>query len=196
MDLQLKKEEAQFRASLFKSGQKTIITKRGRRLKAVPYTLSNADAVIGTFIGKDGKKRQRTKINFGGGLNIYHKHIGEQEREQRAKIREANKHIQDIDLRRRVNQSEIDKLEAGLFVTNEKTLCTSIRRPKKGANEKQAKIARSYDKNKKDAERAESADLYMEWERTGSGLTFQKWNNKRTTDIGKKKNYRINKIAK
>lgn len=146
--------------------------------------------------GTLGTNRKRIKVRLGGGLNTYHKHIGQQEREQRAEIREANKHIEDIDLRRRVNKSEIDKLEVGLFVTNEKTLCTSIRRPKKGANEKQAKIARSYDKNKKDAERAESAALYVEWENAGSGLTFQKWNNKRTTKIGKKKNYRINKIAK
>ena len=54
MDLQLKKEEAIFVSSLIKK-----------------------DGILGKNLGKN---RKRIKVQFGGGLNIYHKHISAKEK--------------------------------------------------------------------------------------------------------------------
>ena len=143
MDLQLREEEARLSASLFKNTE-----------KGAPYTFKNAGKAL------------RTRIKLGGGLNTYHKNINAKEREQRAVIRErvADKVGKDSLRYLEIVKDEISKLEPQKFVTNEKTLCTKVKISKKGANEKQKKIERSYQKNVVDANRAQIAllnDIYQ-----------------------------------
>lgn len=140
MDLQLKKEEAIFTSSLIKK-----------------------DGILGKNLGKN---RKRIKIQFGAGLNKYHKHISAKEKESRSKIREFYKNTYGTDSERYAEavKNDIDKLKPEKFVTNEKTLCTKVKISKKGANEKQKKIERSYQKNIVDANRTQTAllnDIYQ-----------------------------------
>ena len=141
MDLQLKKEEVIFASSLIKK-----------------------DGILGKNLGKN---RKRIKVQFGAGLNKYHKHISAKEKESRAKIREFYKNAYGADSPRYAEavKNDIDKLKPQKFVTNEKTLCTKVKISKKGANEKYKKIERSYQKNVADAKRTQIAllnDIY-EW---------------------------------
>lgn len=143
MDLQLREEEARLSASLFKNTE-----------KGAPYTLKNAN------------KSLRTRIKLGGGLNKYHKHISAKEKESRSKIRDFYKNAYGADSERYAEavRNDIAALTPEKFVTNEKTLCTKVKISKKGANEKQKKIERSYQKNVVDAKRAQIAllnDIYQ-----------------------------------
>ena len=141
MDLQLKKEEVILTSSLIKK-----------------------EAILGKNLGKN---RKRIKVQLGAGLNKYHKHISAKEKESRAKIREFYKNTYGEDSERYVEavKNDIAALTPEKFVTNEKTLCTKVKISKKGANEKQKKIERSYQKNVGDANRTQTAmlnDIY-EW---------------------------------
>ena len=156
MDLQLKKEEAIFTSSLIKK-----------------------DGILGKNLGKN---RKRIKVQFGAGLNKYHKHISAKEKESRAKIREFYKNTYGADSERYAEavKNDIDKLKPEKFVTNEKTLCTKVKISKKGANEKQRKIERAYEKNIIDAKRAQLSLLsyiyewYYKYKKPLTWRTFEK----------------------
>ena len=156
MDLQLKKEEAIFTSSLIKK-----------------------DGILGKNLGKN---RKRIKVQLGGGLNTYHKHISAKEKEARSKIRDFYKNTYGADSERYAEavKNDIATLTPEKFVTNEKTLCTKVKISKKGANEKQKKIERSYQKNVADAKRLELSMLndiyewYYKYKKPLTWRTFEK----------------------
>ena len=159
MDLQIREEEARLSASLFKNTE-----------KGAPYTLKNANKAL------------RTRIKLGAGLNKYHKHISAKEKESRAKIREFYKNAYGADSPRYAEavKNDIATLTPEKFVTNEKTLCTKVKISKKGANEKQKKIERAYEKNLIDAKRAQLSLLsyiyewYYKYKKPLTWRTFEK----------------------
>lgn len=138
MDHQIKKEERILRSSLIKKNSSL------------------------------GTKEKRPRVILGGGLNVFHKHISEYDKGQRQKIRDKFKGIEDIDLKaskiREALREYKEQNQNNSFVTSEKTICTKVRQPKKGKNEKNRKIENALSRNQNESIMLQRVNEGLEWE--------------------------------
>lgn len=133
-----KKREERFRSSL--------LLNKDKRKKSI-FTLLNA------------KEALTTKINLGGGIGndaSFSKTRLESTLERRWKVREKTGKFAP-------NGYDYSESNNDKFIETEKTICTSIRQPKKNASAKQQKIAVALEKNERDAISFERSNLTEYW---------------------------------